>query len=1117
MTEKNTRANSKKKGGAESKAPRKNSGSAPKGKRNVKAQPAPRLGGSTIKGFSPLSGAPAPEAPALPQETAAAKKPAPAHEKAPAPKDSRKRRAGKTAPEAEQVPQFSGETEVSPGAQDFTLASEDAALSENDELNDLLDGMMDGTAPVQSFREAPEHDPWASGPESRGEPKNASAMPDAAGMTENLSQEDLIILAAGSAELDARDPGSNPGNSLSKEYISKIQKHITSLSGKQNSRVSPDLVRGVIKNALDTGTMKYVASGRDRWVLVSAAEVTARVIFDNEQFGPSKMDCMYVMRAELENGALTEIRNQSGMPLFHGDLIKGCLNARKTVFYVSSIAEYHNSVVGRVMKRYKGAVLTADDPRFGDCHFVFPSAADLGDAVMGSVVICDITERESPKSFKVRTARVLGDLGQLDVQIQLAVLRSGIPHKFGTKVIEQTRNIPDEVPESDKQNRRDIRDLPLVTIDGEDARDFDDAVYCRREDGGFRLWVAIADVSYYVRPDTPLDVEAAKRGNSVYFPNYVVPMLPEKLSNGLCSLNPHADRLCFVCEVFVSKSGDLGEYSFYQAVMRSHARLTYTNVAAMIDGQEPEDEFKPLLPHIRDLHDLYRVLKEARQRRGTVDFESEEVRFVFDENLKLTNIVPLVRNDAHMLIEECMIAANICAAKLVSEAQGHTLYRVHAAPSISKLASFRAFIEPLGYHLDGDDHPEPADYARLAESFKDSPNKKLLSVMMLRSMSLAEYSPVNQGHFGLALRHYAHFTSPIRRYPDLVLHREIKHLLGESGHSCGARSFQDPELLKIAEQCNETERRADRITGEVARSLKARFMEQFLGKSLPGVISNVESFGIFVEIPRFHVDGLVHITAMGVSDYLIYNRDSCSLTGEVTGISFRIGDPVTVRIDEVDVESGKINMTLVSGKGRKGKKNRTPETAGNAGTKSGIPVPEITAPEITASGLAGDEVNQRIVASLDSWSQNISGRNDGENNGETGSAAGDSAVSEAASASAAAPAPEKIPQASSADAGKKEKTRGKKSRKKESENAVPPETAPESKPAPEKAPQTQAAIDDAGLEKLLTANPEFRETYAAYLKEKEALSVQEENVRKQQEKVAEMRQALIRHFVSTVL
>ena len=1113
MTEKNTRVN-KKKTGAESKAPRKNSGSAPKGKRNVKAQPAPRLGGSTIKGFSPLSGALVPQdqplrEPAAPQETAAVKKPALAPEKAPAAKDFRKRRAGKIGHETEQVPSSPVETVASAGEQDFTLASEDAALSENDELNDLLDGMMDGTAPVQSFREAPEPASGTFVPEVRKSPVNAPEVQD---MTEGSSLEELIIIAAGSAELAARDPGSNPGNSLNNEYISKIQKHITALSGKPNNSISADLIKRVIQNALDTETMKFAPSGKDRWVLVSAAEVTARVVFDNEQFGPSKMDCMYIMRAELESGALAEIRNQSGIPLFHGDLVRGFLNAQKSVFYVSSIAEYHNSVVGRVMKRYKGAILTADDPRFGDCNFVFPSAADLGDAVMGSVVICDITERERPKSFKVRTSRVLGDLGQLDVQIQLAVLRSGIPHKFGNRVMEQIRNIPDEVLEGDKQNRRDIRDLPLVTIDGEDARDFDDAVYCRRETGGFRLWVAIADVSYYVRPDTPLDAEAAKRGNSVYFPNYVVPMLPEKLSNGLCSLNPHVDRLCFVCEVFVSKSGDLGEYSFYQAVMRSHARLTYTNVAAMLDGQEPEDEFKPLLPHIRDLHDLYRVLKEARQRRGTVDFESEEVRFVFDENLKLTNIVPLVRNDAHMLIEECMIAANICAAKLVSEAQGHTLYRVHDAPSISKLASFRAFIEPLGYHLDGDDHPEPADYARLAESFKDSPNRKLLSVMMLRSMSLAEYSPVNQGHFGLALRHYAHFTSPIRRYPDLVLHREIKHLLGESGHSCGAQAFQNQELLKIAEQCNETERRADRITGEVARSLKARFMEQFLGMSLPGVISNVESFGIFVEIPRFHVDGLVHITAMGVSDYLIYNRDSCSLTGEVTGISFRIGDPVTVRIDEVDVESGKINMTLVSGKSRKGKKNRAQENAGNAGTHSDIPVPEITVP-----GLAGEEVNQRIVASLDSWSQNISGQNDRDNNGAIGSAAPEFAVSETAPSSVVSPVPEKASPASSPDAEKKDKTRRKKSRKKESENAVSPEAALADKPAPEKAASSSSGMDDAGLEKLLTANPEFRETYAAYLKAKEALGIQEENVRKQQEKVEEMRQALIKHFVSTVL
>lgn len=1088
-----------------------------------KTQPAPRLGGSTIKGFSPLSGIPAAPEPVkapdssevhgLPEESAPPQKEkVPAPEKTPVPKTKKNKAAGKSKASEKPdqktgaVPEtVAGEngsasrslkhpdtvSDAHPGTSGESLFEDDDTL-DSAEMDDLLNDMLGSPA---SGKASGVGGAVVSPVESRSEPAvsgTASAVPGI-----GLNPEQKILKAARLVPIPGNFESSGAVPELGKTYLSDVRNRLRSLmTMKEMKAVTPEMIQKAIINAVSSKTMSFHECAPGYGILLpddEARQVSGTVLFDYEPDPDDRRYVGYFTRVTTDDGAKHNISNPSGISLFHGDVISGILDTRNDIFHVGKVTEYHNSVVGRVMKRRNGSVLAADDPRFGSCTFVFDSKEALGEAVMGSVVICDIVSRENDRSYRIKTSRVLGDLGQLDVQIQLAVLRSGIPHEFGKRVLDQLQHIPDEVPESDKRDRHDIRDLPLVTIDGEDARDFDDAVYCRREEGGFRLWVAIADVSYYVRPGTPLDTEAAKRGNSVYFPNYVVPMLPEKLSNGLCSLNPHVDRLCFVCEVFVSKSGDLGDFSFYQAVMRSHARLTYTDVAGILAGKEPDEEFRPLIPHIRDLHDLYRVLKEARIRRGTVDFESEEVRFVFDENLNLTNIVPLIRNDAHMLIEECMIAANICAARMVDNAHGSTLYRVHAVPSLSKLAAFRAFIRPLGYQLEGGDSPQPSDYARLAESFSDSPNKKVLSVMMLRSMSLAEYSPVNQGHFGLALSHYAHFTSPIRRYPDLQLHREIKHLLlGAAGVKSGALEYHNPELFKIADQCNLTERRADQVTGEVSRTLKARFMEQFIGKTLSGVISNVESFGIFVVIERFRVDGMVHISRMNVADYLIYDRDSCALVGDNTGIRFRIGDPVLVRIDDVDVDAGKIGMSLVLKNQKSGRKS------GKKREEQSLPGESDAIPETAASGIPGEEVNRRIVSSLRSWSGK-------ETDGSDAPPAPASDRGGSAEPAVGIPVREKnasvLPEEgdSAAKSGKSGKSRKKPAKGGTSEAPV------------------SGSADGDSLEKLISANPEFRETYAEYLKEKAAMGIQEENLKKQQEKVEKMREELIRHFVSTVL
>jgi len=454
-----------------------------------------------------------------------------------------------------------------------------------------------------------------------------------------------------------------------------------------------------------------------------------------------------------------------------------------------------------------------------------------------------------------------------------------------------------------------LRKIPLVTIDGEDARDFDDAVYCQKTPKGWKLLVAIADVSHYVQINSALDKEAQKRSTSVYFPEQVIPMLPEILSNGLCSLNPHVDRLCMVCELYINEEGQVTRSRFFDAVMSSHARLTYNEVAKMlVDGdKELAEKYKALMPHLQELYALYKVMRVSREQRGAMDFDTQETRIVFGAERKIEKIVPVVRNDAHKLIEEFMITANMAAARFLNSKKMPKLLRIHEGPSADKLLNLKTFIGELGLSLGGGAKPTPLDYMHLMESIKDRPDAHLIQTVLLRSMSQAVYSPELKGHFGLALDAYAHFTSPIRRYPDLLVHRAIRHCL--QGKPVESFFYGVPDMVVLGEQCSAHERRADDATRDVVSWLKCEYMMDKVGEEFPGIISAVTSFGFFVELAEIYVEGLVHISNLA-QDYFHFDATSHQLRGERTGINYRLGDSVTVRVARVDLDEKKIDFEL---------------------------------------------------------------------------------------------------------------------------------------------------------------------------------------------------------------
>lgn len=612
--------------------------------------------------------------------------------------------------------------------------------------------------------------------------------------------------------------------------------------------------------------------------------------------------------------------------VFHGDVVEAILvdrsdrKGRKEVKIIDVIVPRKNGIVGRYFVESKVAFIRPDDARIQQDIIIAPKE-NLG-ARHGQMVVVDVIQRPTKRTGAVgKVIEVLGDHLAPGMEIEIALREHDLPHTFPPAVLEEVSALADEVPEGAKTHRVDLRTLPLVTIDGEDARDFDDAVYCKAENGGWRLWVAIADVSYYVRPGSALDDEAIARGNSVYFPSQVIPMLPEKLSNGLCSLNPDVDRLCMVCEMVISAEGLLLKENdspkFYPAVMRSHARFTYTKVAAMLEGDEQLcQQYRELLPDIHQLNQLYLVLATAREKRGAIAFETEESQFIFNENRKIESIVPLIRNDAHKIIEECMILANVATAEFIEKHEMPGLFRAHDKPGEEKYQNFVNYLAELGIKLPFTEEPKPSDYSNILASVAGRPDQELIQTMLLRSMKQAVYQSDCIGHFGLALEAYSHFTSPIRRYPDLVVHRIIKSVLQTEQASLandGHHRYAPEQVIELGEHCSMTERRADDATRDVADWLKCEFMQDHVGDIFSGVISTVTNFGLFVRLADLHIEGLIHITSLG-RDYYHFDDVRMCLTGENSQIKYHVGDVLEVQVAAVNLDEKKIDLVVAGSK-----------------------------------------------------------------------------------------------------------------------------------------------------------------------------------------------------------
>ena len=634
--------------------------------------------------------------------------------------------------------------------------------------------------------------------------------------------------------------------------------------------------------------------------------------------------------------------------VLHGDRVQARIigtdrRGRPEGTIVEVVSRANTHVIGRLLNENGIWVVAPEDKRIGQDIIL---AGSPGKAKTGQVVSVELTEQPSRFSQPVgKIVEVLGDIDDPGMEIEIAVRKYGVPHEFSEEAKKAAAKLPSEVRAIDISDRVDLRDVPLVTIDGEDARDFDDAVYCEPckigKADGFRLIVAIADVSNYVKPNEALDVDALERSTSVYFPRRVIPMLPEKLSNGLCSLNPGVDRLTLVCDAVITAKGEIKAYQFYPAVIHSAARLTYTEVAAILGNTKGIEAAKrpALVPHLLNLHGVYQALLQARHARGAIDFETTETYIVCNEVGKIEQILPRTRNEAHKLIEECMLAANVCAADLLERHKHPSLYRVHALPTKEKLNQVRTFLKQVGLNLGGGDKPSASDYAELMPKIKTRPDALLLQTMLLRSMQQAVYSPENIGHFGLSYEAYAHFTSPIRRYPDLLTHRAIKAILQGKRYtpkgidtsvlntmlSPAARKkhAQDKaegkqkaegdlaiwEALGI--HCSANERRADEASRDVEAWLKCYFIRDKLGEEFTGVISGVATFGIFVQLDSLFIEGMVHVTELG-ADHFKFDEARHELRGERTGIRYQLTDRVTVQVSRVDLDARKIDLRLVT-------------------------------------------------------------------------------------------------------------------------------------------------------------------------------------------------------------
>ncbi len=671
---------------------------------------------------------------------------------------------------------------------------------------------------------------------------------------------------------------------------------------------------------------QLVCNRKDQYLPSSKVNLKKGVVIGHRDgFGFVKLD---------EGGPDFYLSARQMQTVFDGDRVlvredKGEHKGKTHAVIVDILERNTEQLVGRLFREGNIAFVEVENTRISQQILV--DSEHTGGAAHGQYVVVKIIHQPTKRTHATgQVIEVLGDHMAPGMEIEVAIRSYNIPFQWPAAVEEAVKLLKPEVSESDKQHRVDIRHLPLVTIDGEDARDFDDAVFCEPlKQGGWKLYVAIADVSHYVKPGSPLDLEANNRATSVYFPDHVVPMLPEILSNGLCSLNPKVDRLCMVCEMDVSPEGLVIESRFYEGLMHSKARLTYTKVSAMLEqpesdeGQELREDYAHVVPHLENLYALYHAFVGQRKKRGAIDFDTVETRIIFGDERKIEAIVPTERNDAHKLIEECMLAANVATAHFLKRHKLPTLYRIHEGPTEEKLENVRAFLSEQGLQLMGGDSPQPLDYQRLIEQIKERPDFSVLQTVLLRSMSQAIYGPEELGHFGLAFEAYAHFTSPIRRYPDLLVHRGIKSIIYSKLDTpdvvrpagLDASKYSYPydiaKMLVLGEHCSMAERRADEATRDVMNWLKCEYLQQHVGEMFPGIITAVTGFGFFVELADLYAEGLVHVSSL-TSDYYQFDHQKHRLLGERTGTSYSMGDRVIVEVTNINLEDRKVDLTLVS-------------------------------------------------------------------------------------------------------------------------------------------------------------------------------------------------------------
>ncbi len=603
--------------------------------------------------------------------------------------------------------------------------------------------------------------------------------------------------------------------------------------------------------------------------------------------------------------------------VFHGDtvlvkLIGKDKKSRPSGKLVEVLERGATEFIGEYFEEKSVAYVKAKDRRISQKIVLKQKLADVVNGALVNVVIVTQPTRVSGPIGEVN--EVLGDALSPSGEVDLVIRKHQLPYKWSKPVVTEVTKIARHIEETEFATRRDLRDLAFVTIDGADAQDFDDAVFVQSAAGNKKLYVAIADVSHYVLPDSFIDNEARDRGTSVYFPDRVVPMLPEELSNGICSLVPNEDRLVLVCEMVVTPAGKIISSEFYSGIICSHARLIYEDVQDWLDGDEHALGTTSLAAknNLLGLYQVFDSFKKAKDRRGALEIGTVEPKFTLNSRGEIENIEASVRVDAHKIIEECMIAANTVAANFLLEKNSNSLFRVHELPGEEKVQALTAFLKLMGINLGVTEKLESRHYASVLKVAKDRKERRVIETMVLRSLKLAAYSEKNSGHFGLGLDSYTHFTSPIRRYPDLMVHRAIKS---------GGATQDKKDVEELALQCSNFERRAELASRDVIAYLKCQYMRDKIGEEFSGLVTATTDFGLFVELADIFIEGLVHVTSLP-SDYYIYSEGAHSLRGRKSGAIFSLGQLLKVVVSGVSVDERKIDLVISSGRKKGVRANR---------------------------------------------------------------------------------------------------------------------------------------------------------------------------------------------------